>query len=178
MGWVTCTWQGHRRRYDRQDQGLTFILRKRRRQPPVVWWSYLAKTYGGAPAWYTTNHPVHIMVWSTLNMQSSKCHDKCLDSITVFTNRPTICVKRSHFFRVPLRSRSLSKKGVALPYRSFWKKGVALPHRSFVKRVHSFIALFFVIFLKIFFSLVYILEFGNLQEILCQVKSTFASKNI
>ena len=86
MGWVTCTWQGHRRRYDRQDQGLTFILRKRRRQPPVVWWSYLAKTYGGAPAWYTTNHPVHIMVWSTLNMQSSKCHDKCLDSITVFTN--------------------------------------------------------------------------------------------
>ena len=29
------------------------------------------------------------------------------------------CVKRSHFFRVPLPSRSLAKKGVALPHRSF-----------------------------------------------------------
>ena len=52
------------------------------------------------------------------------------------------CVKRSHFFRVPLRSRSLSKKGVALPHRSFRKKGVALPHRYFIKRVHSLITLF------------------------------------
>ena len=52
--------------------------------------------------------------------------------------KPLQCVKRSHFFRVPLRSHSFSKKRSATLTSLLLIKRSGTPHSLFQKRVHTF----------------------------------------